>query len=559
MISEMQTPVKTKVVELPKRKNHKTPRLIAIDAYTFGSNDFESARAKHKSIYYLTFRRRPYDFNPDVFEKGDDRYVFYGLQKILDYLFYEPVTHEEIDEAVRFAKDKKINSKGELVKYNFPEIMWRRVVDEFNGRPPIEIKALKEGSVFYPNEPIVQVTSQVDGMGVLAAWFESKTIQLWSTSMRVTQNEHWFLYCKSVVRQVLKTAPDDKIDFYARLMMPHDFGDRAGMNHLESEMLGEAHLLTSFGTDTFAGLYQAWKNSGEATGVGFSVSAMAHRNVQSFENEKDSFKALYNSLEDNEIGSFIADCYSFFDAVENYLIPLAKKSETENNGKIVVGRSDSGNSVENITWMCRTAVKHGLFTEEKIDGVFWRIPTFFKTLESNGMTWVQMKKVIEALLEQGFPPFFWTLFGVGGGLRRIERDDPSAKYALCAVGDEDIPVCKFSEELGKTTLPGPFALSRNKEHLENKQTIFFEHEREILKFEDCLIEYFNGSRKEKPFGIGQDDDFLQIRARIKEQMATMPKSLETVENHNYPASESVLQTRRTLLKKYAPKKLEKNY
>jgi len=42
-------------------------------------------------------------------------------------------------------------------------------------------------------------------------------------------------------------------------------------------------------------------------------------------------------------------------------------------------------------------------------------------------------------------------------------------------------------------------------------------------------------------------------------MSFMPLTLETDENHNYPASKEILETRRGLLKKYAPKKLQKNY
>src|SRR5882762_3498804 len=134
-------------VQLPERKNHKTPRLLIADAYTIGSNKFESEKAKEKSVYYITFRRRPHDFNPELYDKDDQRYIFYGLQKILDYLFIEPITHEEIEETKYFLADKKITTNG-LAKYDFPEEIWRKVVDEYNGRPPILIKALREGSVF---------------------------------------------------------------------------------------------------------------------------------------------------------------------------------------------------------------------------------------------------------------------------------------------------------------------------------------------------------------------------------------------------------------------------
>src|SRR5690606_16699817 len=108
-----------------------------------------------------------------IFNDNDNRIVFVGLQRILEELFYDPITHDEIDETKRFLKNAKITTSG-YKEYEFPEEIWRRVVDEFNGRPPIKIRAVKEGCIIYPNEPAIEITSDIDGIGVLGAWFESK-------------------------------------------------------------------------------------------------------------------------------------------------------------------------------------------------------------------------------------------------------------------------------------------------------------------------------------------------------------------------------------------------
>ena len=93
--------------------------------------------------------------------KGDNRIVFIGLQRILEKVFYKAITHEEIDETKRFLAHAKVTTTG-FQEYEFPEEMWRKVVDEFNGRPPIKIRAVKEGSIIYPNEPAIEITSAVD-------------------------------------------------------------------------------------------------------------------------------------------------------------------------------------------------------------------------------------------------------------------------------------------------------------------------------------------------------------------------------------------------------------
>lgn len=73
-------------VKLPRRKIHKTPRLLIADSYTISSDLFASDKAKEKSVYYITFRRILEKVNPHLYNKGDNRIVFTGLSRILDYL-----------------------------------------------------------------------------------------------------------------------------------------------------------------------------------------------------------------------------------------------------------------------------------------------------------------------------------------------------------------------------------------------------------------------------------------------------------------------------------------
>jgi nicotinamide phosphoribosyltransferase len=546
-------------ITLPKRRIYKTPRLLLADAYTIGADKFQSVKAKEKSTYYIVFRRNLVDINPELYVEGDNRIVFMGLSRILEKLFYEPITHSEIDESLRFLKNFKVTTKG-LSEYQMPENIWRKVVDEFNGRPPINIKALPEGSVVYPNEPCVQISAgggelSDEEFGELAAWFESKLLQVWAASERVTQDRHWFKLMVDMVKTVNSNLSKEETYFLASLMLT-DFGDRAGMTAEESEELGMYHLYTWGGTDTVCGAYQAWKNSGETPGIATSVNALAHRNVQAYDFEGDVYNAIYDAAEDGEILSMVADCYDFFYATENHLLPLAKRSVKENNGKVVVARPDSGDPLAQVLWVCNLAVKHGLYTEQVINGKTWKFATTLRFIEGDGMDFKTMKSIINALLEEGFAPFGWGLFGVGGGLRNnLKRDNLSAKYALCAMGDDNQSVVKFSETLGKTTLPGPFKILRSEDALKNKKTIVFENE----EGEDAMVEYFNGSRIEKPFGEGMDDYFNEIKDRINAQFDTMPLTLQTEENHNYPASDEILNKRLELLEKYAPSKSKDNY
>ena len=83
------------------------------------------------------------------------------------------------------------------------------------------------------------------------------------------------------------------------------------------------------------------------------------------------------------------------------------------------------------------------------------VHTTLRFIEGDGMDYETMWDIMMALIEEGFAPYGWGLFGMGGGQRNgLGVTTHSAKYALCARGLTDIPVVKFSETYGKTTLLG---------------------------------------------------------------------------------------------------------
>lgn len=549
------------VVKLPKRITHEEPMPLKADAYTVGSDEFIAPKnAKEKSFYYITFRRELFKINPDVYSKGDNRIIFHGLSRLIEYLFYKSTTSEEVEETVRFLSYGQATTKG-LAPFPFPKHLWDKIVNNYNGRPPILITALPEGSVCYPNEPVVCIENSnnlaKEEMGELAAWFESTLLKVWASSEFITQLMHWKKYWINLIDTVYgDTKAESEKVFMAGLCL-FNFGCRAGMTPEESRWLGEDFLLVFNGSDTLTGAYQAWKNSGEKIGVYSTVPALAHRNVQAFEKEADVYKSMYDKAANGSILSMVSDCYSSYDATEKYLLPLAKDAAEKNNGKVVIDRFDSGNPNEQVLWMCKLAHKHGLSTVEKILNKEWRFGTTLKFFEGDGMEYGKMKEINAELMEYGFPPFAWGCpYGQGGGARNgLKRDNLSAKYALCAVGLEERPVCKFSETLGKTTLPGPFKVLRSKEALETKKTIVFNSE----PGENFMVPYFNGNDIWDPFKEGYGDDFNVKKERIQREFTTMPLSLTTEENHNYPCSDKMRIVRQELLSKYAPKKLKQNY
>ena len=540
------------IPELPPRRVHKVPRILMTDAYTAGSNEFESEDCKDESIYYVVLRRELFKINPALYNKGDNRTLFVGLPRIMDELFYEPVTHEEIDLAKEFLEHFKVTNNG-LCPYTFPEEIWRSIVDDYEGRIPLEIMAMPDGSVVYPGEPVIQIKSQVKGWGILAAWFEEAILHIWAPSERLTQSEHWLDYLKGKVRQVDPHMLESDVHLSASSMLT-DFGARAAVHESETEILGMYGLISFPGTDSLSAGFYAWMNSDKTPGHSLSVKALAHRNVQGYDKEDDCYNTFYERSNPGDIDSMVADCYGFYRAVRECLLPLALRSKNEGTRITVVGRPDSGDPKDQVLWLIDLAIQNGLYTTRIINGVTWYSGTWLKFIEGDGMTFEVMADIIDALIDRNLIFWEWGLFGQGGGQRNgLKRDNTGAKYALCAKGSTQKPVVKLSETLGKTTLPGPFKILRSPEALEAKKTIVHISE----PGENAMVLFYNGLRREKPFGPGQYDGFNEWKARVREQFPTMPKNLDT--SHGAPASDLILQTRFDLITKYAPDKDLANY
>lgn len=549
------------LIENYKRKNHHTPRLVVADAYTIGSNGFESTQAKDKSVYYITVRKFLDSINKDLYTQEDTRYIFTGLARIIDYLLYEPITMEEILETDKFLELQKVTLNG-LARFEYPRELWISIVKDYGGRIPIKIKALPEGSVFYPHEPIVEINNTVDGFGVLAAWFESTLLKIWASIEMTTQLEHWVLYYKNLIDSIYgDSITETEKDFKARGML-HNFGCRAGITPQESEWLGEQALYSISGTDTFGGAYQFWKNAGEEGGHSFSVSALAHRNVQGFDKELDCFESLFSYLKPNELGSLVADCNDFYAAtkkldgngelVKGCLLELALRSKKENLNIVIVDRPDSGKAIDQLLFICNVAKEYGLFREIEINGKIYYGGTFLRFLEGDGMTWSQIKEINSILLENNFLPWEWGLYGMGGGMRNdLSRDHSSMKYALCAVGEKQRPVVKFSESAGKSTLPGPFKLLRSKEALESGITIVGINE----EGDDVRVIYYDYTPFRNEYNIFGEimfEDNRDYKKRMRNEIDLMPKRLR----NDIPASDLIINKRLEILAENAPEKVE---
>lgn len=450
------------------------------DAYTVCGGCLSSPEANAKSVYNFTNRYSPAKAFPEV--ASDSRMVFYGLTEFIREHLTRRVTQEHVDNAKNFL----VNANSFGGPLTFDSVTWDRVVDEYDGYLPIKIEALPEGLTWFPNEPVIQVTSLDEGFGEIAALIEAIMVGMVSiASARVTLERHWL----NRLQEWCKLDGNELAQF-----MVHDFGMRASSCASESELLGKAHLLVFHGTDTFNAAYQA-RQMGANLPTGTSILALAHRIVQGYDNEQEAYE---NLMEHADIGSYVADCYNFKNAVKNILIPMAKA----NRDKTIVSRPDSGDYLENERFVMEQMLEHGLVekVDDEVDCVY--APTNFKTINGDSMTPRKVENVLRQRKRMGFMPTELGIFGVGGYLRNTpNRDVLSSAYKLAAKGMELTPVIKLSDTPSKMSVPGPTSLRRYEDCDDRcRQTVFLEDEFHTLGKPAYRV-FFNGSLKgEDKFG-----------------------------------------------------------
>ncbi|MBA68795.1 MAG: nicotinate phosphoribosyltransferase, partial [Rhizobiales bacterium] len=169
--------------------------------------------------------------------------LFFGLQMFLKEYFSKRVTMADVDEA-----DELITAHG----LPFNREGWETLVNRHDGRLPLLIEALPEGSIVPAGTPIVQVRNTDPDFFWLPTFLETAILRaIWYPSTVATLSHG--------VRQIIAASldrtcdtPDEVLPF--RL---HDFGARGTTSLEQAGLGGVAHLVSFLGTDTVAGLVAA--------------------------------------------------------------------------------------------------------------------------------------------------------------------------------------------------------------------------------------------------------------------------------------------------------------
>lgn len=349
-----------------------------------------------------------------------DEVVFFGLQLILKEYFENPITHDQVNNLVSF----QTNHFGAPVP-GF-ELALRTVVNEYNGRLPIRIRAVPEGAVVPTKNVLVTIETTVDDPRIfsLVSYFETKLMRLWSPTTVATMSRE----IKKIILSALRVSSDDpegEIGFKLQ-----DFGSRGVSSMETAAFAGAGHLVNFCGSDTSVAIMAMELAYGEPM-AGYSIPATEHSTTTSHGrgNEMQIIHQMFDSFaKPGALFATVADSYDIMNFVDN-LAPQFKQRLIASGATWVI-RPDSGDSVQMPVEIVRRLGKTFGYT---MNNKGFKVLNSVRVIQGDGIDINDVQQILDILLEEG-----WSasnmVFGMGGGLlQKNNRDTLKFAQKACAI------------------------------------------------------------------------------------------------------------------------------
>jgi nicotinamide phosphoribosyltransferase len=349
----------------------------------------------------------------------NDVVVPFGWQFLAKRYLRQTITMDHVDAAEKFAL-------AHFGRPLFARAAWEKVVTVYNGKLPLIIRAVPEGTIMHGKQPIYTVTVFDEDLFWLSAGFETMIQRgFWYPTTIVTMD----YTIKQVIRRFYEQTGADMS------MIPfsyHDFGGRGVTCAEQAEIGGASHLVNFSGSDTVEGVLAA--NFYYKTEMaGFSVYATEHSVECSFGGGTDDAKAYIRHQLKNAIpGSIVSIVIDGYDVYrEANLLCTEFKNDIINSQAKIVFRPDSGDMLE--------VVPKILAMQEKAFGIT-KTSTGHKKIQYVGV--IQGDGVdhsmIHAMLDKITRVLGYSadcvIFGSGGSLlQKVNRDTLSFAQKASAI------------------------------------------------------------------------------------------------------------------------------
>lgn len=478
--------------------------ILCSDGYKYSHHKFYGAEMT-KMISYMESRGGKFEET-----------VFYGLQIVLKkYLEGIAITTEEVDEAHEYLGTKYgIFGRDDV----FDRSKFDYIVEKYDGRLPISIKAVPEGTVVNYKNVLFVIESLDENCAWLTNFLESILLQVWYPITVASLSRE---VRKIVVKAFKKCTSydNDTIDFLVDFVL-NDFGFRGTSSVQSASIGGSAHLLNFLGSDTVVAskLIRDIYNTDRIYGL--SIPATEH-SIMTLKGEAGELEMMKRVLTQFPTGlvACVSDSYNIFRACSEYwgteLRDLILSRPAEPGNQLVI-RPDSGHVLNTLREVFNILFdKFGYTTNDKGYKV---LPPQIRVIQGDGVNLESIKEIYAMLDAEKISPENLAL-GMGGKLLQadIDRDTNNFATKACAavVDGEEVTIVKSPTEMDefgnltksfKKSKQGKLKLVNNFDGTYRTVTSL---DPDYDDVEDVLVEVFNMG------DIIVEQTYEEVRARAK--------------------------------------------
>jgi len=487
--------------------------VLCSDAYKYSHPKFYGAEMT-KMISYLESRGGKFSET-----------LFYGLQIILkQYLEGIAITKEEVDEAHDYLGTKLGVFGREDV---FDRTKFDYIVDKYDGKLPISIKAVPEGTVVGSKNVLFVIESLDENCAWLTNFLESILLQVWYPITVATLSRE----VRKIVRKSFEdcTSYDEGlIDFLVDFVL-NDFGFRGVSSVQSAKIGGSAHLVNFKGSDTVIASKLVRDIYNTETIFGLSIPATEH-SIMTLKGEEGEVELMERVLRLYPTGlvACVSDSFNIFKACSDKwgttLRDLILSRPAEPGNQLVI-RPDSGHVINTLKEIFNILFdKFGYTVNENGYKV---LPPQVRVIQGDGVNLESIKEIYVMLKAEKISPENLAL-GMGGKLLQadINRDTNNfaTKACFAILNGEEKNVVKSPTEMDadgnitksfKKSKQGKLKLVKNADGTYRTVTSL---EADFNDVKDELVEVFRMGE------ILVDYNFEDIRERAK---VVRTKELET--------------------------------
>jgi nicotinamide phosphoribosyltransferase len=391
--------------------------VLCSDAYKYSHPKFYGA-SMTKMISYMESRGGKFSET-----------LFVGLQIILkQYLEGIAITKEEVDEAYDMLGTKLgVFGRDDV----FDRTKFDYIVDKYDGKLPISIKAVPEGTVVGTKNVLFVIESLDENCAWLTNFLESILLQVWYPITVATLSRE----VRKIVRKSFEDCTsydEDLIDFLVDFVL-NDFGFR-GVSSVQSAKIGGlAHLVNFRGSDTIVASKLIRDVYNTETIYGMSIPATEHSimTLKGEDGEIDLMRKVL-TLYPTGIVACVSDSFNIFKACSDKWGTELRDlilSRPATPGNQLVIRPDSGHVLNTLKEIFNILFdKFGYTTNEKGYKV---LPPQIRVIQGDGVNLESIKEIYAMLKAEKISPENLAL-GMGGKLLQADINRDTNNFATKA-------------------------------------------------------------------------------------------------------------------------------